>query len=149
MSSSSCPQHLTPSSGANERPAQDAAEEIAASFTAMTLLQFVTERPCLHAIMLDGVQASVENMQAGKYTLRTNMQLITSGNRPRWLAALLRSPALHKPSNSFVKTGACRYPHRARRCSNVPRRFLIHGEPGCKVDEADPLIFNRLSTRLT
>jgi ABC-type phosphate transport system substrate-binding protein len=28
--------------------------------------------------MLDGVQPSVENMQAGKYTLRTNMQLITS-----------------------------------------------------------------------
>lgn len=55
-----------------------AAEEITASFTAMTLLQFLTERPRLHAIMLDGVQPSVENMQAGKYTLRTNMQLITS-----------------------------------------------------------------------
>jgi phosphate transport system substrate-binding protein len=53
------------------------AEKIVGSFTAMTLIQFVTERPRLHAIMLDGIEPSVENLQAGKYSLKMALTFVT------------------------------------------------------------------------
>ncbi|MGB8397558.1 substrate-binding domain-containing protein [Bradyrhizobium sp.] len=76
-----------------------AAEAIEASFAGMTLTQFIADRPRLRAIMLDGVQPSVDNMLDGKYSLKTTLHLVMraqpSAATQRFIA-FVRTPQAQK-----------------------------------------------------
>jgi phosphate transport system substrate-binding protein len=54
----------------------EAAEKVANSFAGTTLSQFVTERPRLRTIALDGIEASIEAMEKGSYSLKTRMYAV-------------------------------------------------------------------------
>ena len=67
---------------ATDQDNAEAAEKIANSFTAMTLLQFLTERRRLNVIAMDGIEPSVEHMQNGTYSLKTTLHLVTGAQPP-------------------------------------------------------------------
>ena len=59
----------------------DIAEKIEGSFSAGTLVQFLTEKPRLRRITLDGVDASVEAMEGGSYPLKTRTHIVMKSER--------------------------------------------------------------------
>lgn len=52
------------------------AQRVAHSFAATTLLQFITERPAVGSIKLDGVEPSLAHMEDGSYLLRVVLHLV-------------------------------------------------------------------------
>ena len=77
----------------------EGAQKTPNSFAGMTLLQFTTEAPRLRPITLDGVEASVETMQKGVYTLKMRLQIVTKAEptpATRRFLAFLRSPEAGK-----------------------------------------------------
>lgn len=82
-----------------DHDAAEAAEKIANSFAAMTLVQYLTEKRHLQLIPLDGVTPSIEQMENEKYWLKTTLHLVTrqqaSPAVQRFLA-FLRTPAAEK-----------------------------------------------------
>ena len=54
----------------------EVAEKVANSFAGATLVQFLTERPRLRTITLDGIEASVEAMEKGSYILKMRMYAV-------------------------------------------------------------------------
>ena len=75
------------------------AEKVENSFAGTTLVQFVSERPRLRSIALDGVEASVEAMEKGSYALKMKLYIvITSEPSPiaKRFAIFLRSAQAEK-----------------------------------------------------
>jgi phosphate transport system substrate-binding protein len=75
----------------------EAAVRIENSLTAMTLVQFTTERPDLRLIELDGAEPSVDAMKTDRYPLKTSLHLIqgphSSGVADRFIAFIKTSVA--------------------------------------------------------
>ncbi|MBX9776930.1 MAG: substrate-binding domain-containing protein [Xanthobacteraceae bacterium] len=57
------------------------AERIPNSFAGITLAQFVTERPRLRKVSLDGIEASVEAMEKGTHTLNFRVYYVIKSKR--------------------------------------------------------------------
>lgn len=59
----------------------DIAEKIEGSFSAGTLVQFLTEKPRLRKITLGGIDASIETMENGSYPLRMRTYIVMKSDR--------------------------------------------------------------------
>ncbi|MBI3434340.1 MAG: substrate-binding domain-containing protein [Proteobacteria bacterium] len=75
------------------------AEKVANSLSAMTLVQYMTERPKLHMVELNGVEPSVATMRSGHYPLRISLYVV-EGPQPSAVAqrflAFLKTPEAEK-----------------------------------------------------
>jgi phosphate transport system substrate-binding protein len=60
----------------NDQDNVAAAQQMAGSFTGVTFLQLMTERPNLHMIALDGIEASVTAMESGAYPLAKPIYMV-------------------------------------------------------------------------
>jgi phosphate transport system substrate-binding protein len=77
----------------------DAAEKIPNSFTGMTLVQFMSEKPRLRTVALDGLEASVEAMEKGTYVHKMRMHTVMKYDPSpvaRRFANFLRTPQAEK-----------------------------------------------------
>jgi phosphate transport system substrate-binding protein len=75
------------------------AQRIDNSLAAMTLVQFITERPKLGLIEIDGSAPSVEAMNAGRYPLKTTLHIVRRSHPSKVVdrfLAFLEGPAAKK-----------------------------------------------------
>ena len=83
---------------ATDQDNAEAAERTPASLAGMSLVQFLTERPRLRSVSLDGVEGTLETVAQGRYRLRLQLNVVRReakgepGSAAERFAAYLTSP---------------------------------------------------------